>query len=101
MARTTPDVDLTSATVIEYRPEGNVVGLVEYGEMDNGQAGPTIGWNDAEGSHGHRTTIFDPRSWKWERKAHVLSFTRTGPDTGIGDVPWRTADRYTIVLPRH
>lgn len=101
MARMTPDVDLTGATVIEYRPEGDVVGLVEYGEMDNGQAGPTIGWNDVEGSHGHRTAIFDPRSWKWEHKAHVLFFTRIGPDTEIVDVPCRTADRYTIVLARH
>jgi hypothetical protein len=92
--RTLRDYDLARGQIVEHREEGMVVGPIAYGGV-NGDGFVGIGWSH-DGMN--RTTVFHPSSWKHRVVGNVIFLRRTGEDTGMFDVPDRTANLYTIIL---
>ncbi len=83
------------AVIVEHRKDGeNIVGRVVYAGM-NGDQSVGIGWHSDES--GNRTTVFRPRRWQAEVKEGVAFLKRAAPDEGVCDLPWPTADLYTLV----
>lgn len=92
--RVLQDINLSGATVIEHRADGNVHGPVAYSGV-NGDGSFVVGWSQT--GCGNRTTIFQLSSWSCEVIAGVVFLRRKAQDSGNCDVPWRDANSYTIV----
>jgi len=88
---------LIGCTIIEHRSEGPVVGKIEY-TGTNGDGSIGIGWHQHD--CGGRTTVFRPRSWKHRQVANVIFMERTAPDNNDCDMPWRSANSYTVVVDK-
>jgi len=90
------DIRFEGATIVEHRADGPVAGKVEYGGV-NGDLSVGIGWRQY--TCGNRTTVFSPTNWDIERDGNVIFLKWMGVETGNCDIPWRTANLYTVVLP--
>lgn len=86
--------EITGATIIEHRSEQDIVGQIEYASI-NGDGTFGIGWHHHDG--GNRTTLFNPSSWYCKVISNVIFMRRLCQDSEICDIPWRTANMYTIV----
>jgi hypothetical protein len=53
-----------------------------------------VGWHHVNG--GNRTTMFSPARWRCEIANRVVSLHRVKPDPLEMDMPWISANLYTI-----
>lgn len=82
--------------VIEHQDGGqkNVTGRYTFhgGNFTNF----VLGWSQEGGFS--RTTQFSSTTWKCEVKGNIAFLTRTAEDPNEFDIPWKTANLYTIVF---